>query len=237
MTCCLLSLYTWEPNLPFNFCICRFGLSNKFDTEFPSVLTGKVMMPTLLCFNHPIQNSGLPPAWTLLLLLSVSVPHNNRAQNDNRLSGCTAENTGELKVTRTTLMCNARIARALSSSLLFFGDVWFIKHFLTVSATRQNLFETESGVFQYVKRSVSNVCWIYTCRFLSMSKPSKRASLASATVQGGYSSRWQNNEIKPAPCTRKDGFLGRTQKHKKVAGGRAGWGKCWAIKCISSIVT
>lgn len=37
--------------------------------------------------------------------------------------------------------------------------------------------------------------------------------------------------------TRKGSFLGRTQKHKKAAGVRAGWGKCGAIKSTFSIVT
>lgn len=37
--------------------------------------------------------------------------------------------------------------------------------------------------------------------------------------------------------TRKGSFLGRTQKHKKAVGVRAGLGKCGAIKSTSSIVT
>lgn len=37
--------------------------------------------------------------------------------------------------------------------------------------------------------------------------------------------------------TRKGSFLGRTQKHKKAVGVRAGRGKCGAIKSTSSIVT
>lgn len=39
------------------------------------------------------------------------------------------------------------------------------------------------------------------------------------------------------PSTRIGSFLGRTQKYKKAAGGRAGRGKCGAIKRSSSIVT
>lgn len=39
------------------------------------------------------------------------------------------------------------------------------------------------------------------------------------------------------PQTRKKSFLGRTQKHKKAVGVRAGRGKCGAIKSTFSIVT
>lgn len=38
-------------------------------------------------------------------------------------------------------------------------------------------------------------------------------------------------------CRRQGSFLGRTLKHKKAAGGRAGRGKCRAIKSTFSIVT
>lgn len=43
--------------------------------------------------------------------------------------------------------------------------------------------------------------------------------------------------MKTLPQTRKESFLGRTQKHKKAAGVRAGRGKCGAIKSTFSIVT
>lgn len=43
--------------------------------------------------------------------------------------------------------------------------------------------------------------------------------------------------MKSPPQTRKGSFLGRTQKHKKAVGVRAGRGKCGAIKSTSSIVT
>lgn len=43
--------------------------------------------------------------------------------------------------------------------------------------------------------------------------------------------------MKSLPQTRKESFLGRTQKHKKAVGVRAGRGKCGAIKSTFSIVT
>lgn len=43
--------------------------------------------------------------------------------------------------------------------------------------------------------------------------------------------------MKTLQQTRKEGFLGRTQKHKKTLGVRAGRGKCGAIKSTFGIVT
>lgn len=45
--CCIIHGERKKPRLggnafSFSFLFSRFGLSNKFDTEFPSVLTGKV---------------------------------------------------------------------------------------------------------------------------------------------------------------------------------------------------